>query len=352
MRTMSRQGYPVKVWIESVAITVAATSLFACSTPPDSSQSDRGPIGGAAGSQRLGAVEGVGRQEVPPTTFVDARPAALVQGRVVDWGELRPLLSEAAGADALQEVVLDRMLQEELAEAGNTVSTDDVEGERELFYAALSADPNVAARLAREVRARQGLGVRRFDRLLRRNAQLRALVRDQVQITEEAVQQMYKILHGPKRQARLMVLSTLRDAQTAIRRVRGGELFADVAVEISTDASAPRGGLLEPVSRADASYPAVMREALWSLEPGEVSSPVFLGDQYAVLMLVDTVDGDGTDPATVRGELTRQVRLNQERLLMDALARRLLADATITIIDDAIRWSWESKRRQAGTTSR
>ena len=36
------------------------------------------------------------------------------------------------------------------------------------------ADPNVALRLLEELRARQGLGQRRFDALLRRNAMLRA----------------------------------------------------------------------------------------------------------------------------------------------------------------------------------
>ncbi|MCZ6542944.1 MAG: hypothetical protein O6768_04705, partial [Planctomycetota bacterium] len=40
------------------------------------------------------------------STVIDARPAAMVNGMVVEWGELRPLLNEAAGAEVLQEIIL------------------------------------------------------------------------------------------------------------------------------------------------------------------------------------------------------------------------------------------------------
>jgi parvulin-like peptidyl-prolyl isomerase len=308
--------------------------LFACAGPSDSSQN---LIGGSP----IGVSPGTDAEEVPPSTLIDARPAALVEGRVVDWGELRPLLSEAAGADVLGEVILDRVLTPALDEAGILITDDDVAAERARFYSALNDDPDVAVRLARQVRARQGLGRWRLQMLLRRNAGLRALVRDRVVVSDEAVSRMFEIIHGPKRQARLMVLPTLVEAQAAINRVKAGELFADVAVEISNDSSAARGGLLEPISQADPSYPQAMREVLWSLVPGELSRPVFLGESYAVMTLVRALEGDGTDIEAVRPELEAQVRLNQERILMDELARQLLTEANITIIDDGIKWSWD-----------
>ena len=302
--------------------------------------------GSGSGKARIGVVEGLGRDAVPPSTMVDARPAALVNGRIVDWGELKPRLNEAAGADVLAKVILDRMLARELDDAGILITAEDVDAERALFYDTLSDDPDVAARLARQVRARQGLGPSRLSKLLERNAALRALVRDRVEINDEAVRRMYDVVHGPRRQARLIIAPALNDAQAAINRVNAGELFADVAVEVSTDTSAARGGLLEPISRADASYPQVMREALWALVPGELSRPVFLNDRYAVLSLVRVVDGDGADFYAVRPDLERLVRLNQERILMDNLARRLLTEASVTIIDDEIKWSWDSRKNR------
>jgi parvulin-like peptidyl-prolyl isomerase len=324
---------------------VALTALFACAGPSDSPDTLAGG-GLGSGKPQIGVVDGLGRDDVPPSTMVDARPAALVEGRIVDWGELQPLLNEAAGADVLAEVILDRMLEAELDDAGILITDQDVDAERALFYSTLSDDPDVAARLARQVRARQGLGPLRMDELLKRNAALRALVRDQVEINDEAVRRMYEIIHGAKRQARLIVVPTLNDAQAAINRVAAGELFADVAVEVSTDTSAARGGLLEPISRADASYPQAMREALWALVPGELSRPVFLSDRYAVLSLVRVVDGDGADFSAVRPDLERLARLNQERILMDDLTRRLLTEANVTIIDNEVKWSWDSRRNR------
>ena len=65
-----------------------------------------------------------------------------------------------------------------------------------------------------------------------------------------------------------------------------------------------------------------------------------------MLSLVRVVGGDGADLDAARPDLERQVRLNQERILMDDLARRLLAAATVTIIDDEIKWSWDSRKNR------
>lgn len=336
------QGYPCRLLVETAALTLVFSGLFACAGPSDS-PGRKTP----SESSGRGAIDGAGGDDFVISTFIDARPAALVEGIVVEWGEMRPLLNEAAGAAILQEIVLDRMLTMELARAGLPPVTDrDVERERELFYETLSPDPDVAARLARELRIRQGLGRLRMNRLLRRNASLRALVAGDIAISEEAVVRTHQILHGPTRRARLIVVPSLADAQAAINRVRDGEFFGDVAVTMSTDASASRGGLLAPISRADPTYPEVMREALWAIDPGEVSPAILLDQQYAVLMLLAEVDGDGIALEEDRVELERQVRLNQERLLMDLKARQLLTEASVTIIDAALKGSWDDRAVQ------
>jgi parvulin-like peptidyl-prolyl isomerase len=145
-----------------------------------------------------------------------------------------------------------------------------------------------------------------------------------------------------------MVLPSLAEAQTALNRVRDGEFFGDVAVEISTDASASRGGLLAPISRADPTYPQVMRDALWTLVPGETSTPILLSQQYAVLMLVAEIDGDGVTLEESRVEMERQVRLMQQRLLMNQKATQLLNEAAVTVIDAALKDSWDDRAFQIG----
>src|SRR5690606_24712031 len=142
-----------------------------------------------------------------------------------------------------------------------------------------------------------------------------------------------------------IVLPSLDEARRALARLEAGEPFVDVAVEMSTDASAARGGLLEPVSRADPSYPDALLNALWSLEPGTPSSPILLDDQYAILLLVREIEGQDVQIEAVRPEVERSARLAQERLRMDQLARNLLSDARITIFDEALKESWNRMRR-------
>ncbi len=321
---------PRRQWIGRIGPAAALGVLFACSGPPDSTW----PGTGVVVSTQPPA------QDPIISTVIDARPAAVVNGRIVGWGELRPLLSEAAGAEVLREVILDRMLAGAVAKAGITITANDLEAERELFYSTLSLDRDLAVRLARAVRQRQGLGRERLRRLLKRNASLRALVSGQVQVTDATIRQMSQIIHGPKRQARLIVLPTLAEAQAAVRRVEAGEFFGDLAVELSIDSSAPRGGLLEPISLAAPSDPEALRQTLWSLAKGDVSNPVLMERGYGVLMLLSEIPGQDVDMNEVRGEMERLARLQQQRILMDRLARKLLAEPSVIIIDQAIKSSW------------
>ena len=278
------------------------------------------------------------------STPVDARPAAIVNGRVIQWGELKPLLNEAAGALVLQEVILDRIAAEALARRGLQITNEDVDVEERRFLQSLDPDPDLAMRLANEVRARQGLGPQRFQRLMRRNAMLRALIRGDVRLNEATIQRMFQMIYGPKRQARLIVVPGLVEAQAAIDRVNRGEAFADVAVQVSTDSSAMRGGLLEPISRGDLSYPDALRQALWSLGSGEISSPVLLDTGYAILIFLRETPGEAVDPAQVRSEVERAARLHHERLLMDQLARQMLFQASVQIFDSALQDNWSRQR--------
>jgi len=302
---------------------------YGCATPPDAAapqQSPRPPT-------------------EPAATVVDARPAALINGRSVSWGELRPMLSEAAGAEVLQEVILDRAIERALNDAGLTITQDAVDAERALLLITLSDDPNTALRLLEELRARQGLGTVRFRTLMHRNAALRMLVQPRVRVTEEAAQRMHDTIHGPKRQARLMTLPTLAQARQVAERINQGELFSDLAVELSTDASASRGGLLEPISKSDGSYPDVLRSTLFALEQGELSRPMLIDDRYVLIQHVRDVPGDDVTYLEVRDAMRQEVRQQQERALMDQYARELLREASITIFGESLNESWRMNRR-------
>ena len=278
-------------------------------------------------------------------TPIDARPAALLNGAQIQWGQLRPALTEAAGAAVLEEFVLDTQTTRMLTARSLSIDSAAIERERRLLLETLDPDADVAARLLETLRDERGLGPVRFESLLRRNAGLRALVTDQVTVTGAAIDHLYDITYGNKRQCRLITVPSLQDAEATINRIKGGASFADLAVETSTDASAFRGGLLEPISRRDPAYPEALREALFTLSSDGVSGPILIDRQYAIIRLERDVPGTRPPREEVEEELARVIRLQQERVMMDDLARVMLDDASLTIYDSSLADTWRRRHR-------
>jgi parvulin-like peptidyl-prolyl isomerase len=82
-------------------------------------------------------------------------------------------------------------------------------------------------------------------------------------------------------------LAAARDeAQAAIDRVEDGEVFEDVATEVSDDFTAATGGELGWFREEDVAYGEYF-DALADAEVGEVVGPVETEDGYAALLLVD-----------------------------------------------------------------
>jgi hypothetical protein len=283
-------------------------------------------------------------------------PVAEAAGQPVTWELLQPILAEAAGAQALQELVLDRMLVLELRRRGLSISPEETARERTLVTDTIardaSASPEDTERLLAAVRKRRGLGPARFDRLIERTAGLRKLVATDVTITPEELRQAYDMRHGPRFRARAIMTSTDREAAELLQQLTEGTpqrrpvLFAELATKRSIDPSASRGGILEPISPADPAYPSSIRAALQRLQPGDLSTVIAVDRGFAIVLLEEVTPADGTPFERAAPAIEAQVRLRRERLAMDDLARRLLREADITVIDRSLAWSWQNQPPQ------
>lgn len=288
------------------------------------------------------------RQGVRPSARPDASPRTAAEPPVLayegvnlTWSDLRPSLVELGGSTALGDAILGRAVERELAARSITLGPEAIEAERELLRASLDADPDRSFRLLEEIRRRQGLGPVRFEAFLRRNAGLRALAQPELEITEEALLAQHDVLHGPRRRARLASLATLVDAEAFRRDVAAGASFGELAVRRSNDPSAPRGGLLEPVSRRDPSYPEAFRSTLFAAPVGGATAePALVDGSWLVLQVIEELPGDGRDLAATRAEIEPLVRRAQERLVMDRIARRLVATADPVFFDAGLEAEW------------
>lgn len=331
---------------------MAATALWGCAA------TGRAPRDGAASDNAAQATRNLASPRPADSQGAGGERdvVAIVAGQPVTLSQLAPALLEAAGGQALEEIALDVALRAQLRDAGLAVADADIDTEREALLArfAQTADsqaaPGADARESAEaaltrVRLQRGLGPARFRALLWRTAALRALVRrsDPVTITDDAIAQAHEMAHGPTRIARVIVAPDLAQAQVALRRVNAGEPFSQVAVEMSSDLSAARGGLLEPISLADPSYPSAIRDALASLAPGQRSPPVAIDSGYAIFLLERIEPGDGVPLEQTRDRLTRDLTIREERVRMDRLAQRLLRQVDVRPLDATLERAWRER---------
>ncbi|MEE2680969.1 MAG: peptidylprolyl isomerase [Planctomycetota bacterium] len=268
--------------------------------------------------------------------------------RAITRSRVDSYMTELAGRVALQEAILDAVLAEYLQERGILVTADDITREHNLLMDVLSEDETEGYRLLDEIRLREGLGPVRFSALLARNAALRRLVEDRVELREEAIFAAWDTLHGPRRVARVIVTPTLEQAREAMTLVREGLEFTEVAARSSTDPSSRAGGLLQPISRLDPSWPTGFRETLWALERGAVSEPVLVDGDYLLVMYVDDVPADGLAFEDGRTEAIEVLRRGQERILMDAEARRMLDLIEVEVIDTELGRAWRQELPGSG----
>lgn len=282
------------------------------------------------------------RPASPPVTG-EGPIIALIDNQPVRPEHLAPALYELAGREALREQALDRALARRLSQRGITVTAEMIRREHDLFAVRLAEASDNSGSIREEVWRSRRLGPTRREELFRRNAALRALIAGQVTVSPAETDLAVELAYGSKKIARLILLQNERDA-AEVRRTLGdrppSSEFARFAERRSIDPTSARGGLLPPIHLSDPAYPIVVREALQSLQPGSVSAILPLPEGSALLFL--EFDQPATaPPADARSRLEGELLVQRERAEMDRLARALVAESRISVLDRSLGWSWD-----------
>lgn len=270
--------------------------------------------------------------------------------RQVEWHEILPLLAETAGAIVLEELAIDHALERELASRGIETPEALIKAEVEqlkTMLGGIGSSEEISSDLLERVRSSRGLGPARFRALLVRNARLRALVRDDIHLSDEELSEAFQTRYGPKVVCRIIVTGTEREAADVRRTLTSESLylrerFASEAMKHSLDESGTRGGLLNALSLSDPNYPTIVRKTLERLAPGEVSPVIGLDKGYALLLLEETIPAE-TPPEDARDKVAAHLRMRKERLAMDRLAKSMLQTAGVSVSDESLRWSWSRR---------
>ena len=352
MSNLAPLSYP-NSYVISALLCLLVIPPFACApsarqTEQQAIQSPPAASTSTAGSKQNTIVSASPTDEDPAdtTTISTEKPVAIIDGRRVTWKHLQPLLAEASGGMILEEHILHQQINGELTKANITLNPTAAENEETLLLESINDDPDMAIRLLREIRVRQGLGDQRYANLLWRNAALRALVQTDVELQEDAIKRLYDVMYGAKRTGRIAVYSDLSDAHRAKERIDAGEPFVDIISDSSIATSATTGGKFGPLSQDDPEYPTPLRDTLWNMQLGQYSSPVLFQERYAIIQFIDETPAENITLEQAQPDLQRALRLTQERLLMNEHARGLVNGAEVTIFDLPLKQGHQQYKRQ------
>lgn len=341
-------SYSIAALLCLLVIPPLACAPSARQTEQQVIQSPPAPSTSTPGSNQNAIVSASSTDQDPAatTTISTEKPIAIIDGRRVTWEHLQPLLAEASGGMILEEHILHQQINGELTKANITLNPTAAKNEETLLLESINDDPDMAIRLLKEIRIRQGLGDQRYANLLWRNAALRALVQSDVELQDSAIERLYDVMYGAKRTGRIAVYSDLRDAHRAKERIDAGEPFIDIISDSSIATSAATGGKFGPLSQDDPEYPTPLRDTLWGMELDQYSSPVLFQERYAIIQFIDETPAENITLEKAQPDLQRALRLTQERLLMSQLARRLVNGTEVTIFDLPLQQGHQQYKRQ------
>ena len=265
-----------------------------------------------------------------------------VEGEKIYFDDLRDQLIEAGGGEIFVEVVLDRLIENELKMKNLEVTDQDIQWERDLMMTGIDGDRHHAARLFEEFQQRRGVGEVRLVNTLKRNAGLRKLVAGSVKLNDATIKERFELLYGQKKVLRMILREELKGIKSVLKRLEDGENFIDLAVQLSEDTpSAERGGLLSAISVQDKSYPLAVRDVAKRIKVGELSGVIALDGKYAVFHCEEILPAKKIDFNSVKAEVEKNVRREIEAMKMQILVKGLIQDAEVMVFDGGVKSGWD-----------
>lgn len=284
---------------------------------------------------------------LPAARAQDGDAVVIVNGQPISRTRMVELLMEARGLELMQQLVVLELAKEETRRLKLRVTADDVQGEYERALARIA--PTVDAQgqsLTAEERQKaleillqeKGLSLTEFKIGMERNAHLRKAVEREFQIDDATLREEFARLYGEKAEVRHIQVGDVGGLHEALNRLDTNTDFADVARAVSQNPdTAANGGLLPPFTFNDETLAPVLREAAFSMKPGEVSKPIHVGAWWHILKLERRLPSPDVRFEDVREQVERSL---QDRVIpqqMNRLITTLYQKADVKVLDTALR---------------
>ena len=284
-----------------------------------------------------------------PARADDGDAVALVNGHPVAREELIRVLMESHGVEMLQQLIILQVVKQEGRNRKIRVTSEEIDAEFKSSLDRIAEQAGMSPTEATEKNKRdalqqvldeRGISMAEFMIGMERNAYLRKLVENDIQITEETLREQFARMYGERVVVRHIQIpqNDSRMLNHALELLARGSEFSDVAREFSVNSeTAARGGEMEPFAFTDENIPATLREAAFSLKEGGVSSPVLAGQFFHILKLIRRIPSTQARYEDKREEVARSIREKAIPQAMAKLAMDLFKQAKIRVLDEDLR---------------
>lgn len=280
--------------------------------------------------------------------LADGDAIAIVNGSPISKQKLTDILIESHGLEVLQQLVLLDLAKQETKRRALKISPGDVDREysdtvdRIAAQAGLNgaaATPENKQKALEAMLDNKRISMAEFRLSMERNAHLRRLIEVDLEITDATLKAEFSRVYGEKRVARHIQLSA-RDSDAineALNLLKAGVDFAEVARRLSKHDDRAQGGQMPPFAFDDQNIPAAMREAAFTMNPGDVSTPLIVDQNVQIMKLEQTIAPANVKFEDVRDEIARNIRervINQE---MQKRVSELFDKAKVSVLDKGLK---------------
>jgi foldase protein PrsA len=286
------------------------------------------------------------------SVYADGDAFVIVNGQPISRAQVVDALIEAHGLAVTQQLIVLELAKQETKRRGLEVTPADIDAEfqRSLDQMLPTTDGGDTVSKDNQLQAlklvleQKNISITEFMIGMERNAHLRKAVRQGLHVNEATLREEFARTHGEKVVVRHIqtAVSDSGRLNQALDLLSQGKDFAEVARQLSQNPeTAARGGEMAPFTFADEQIPPALREAAFSLQPGEVSAPIRVEQRFHILKLERRVPPQSARFEDVRHEVEGRLLERIVPRQMGQLAQELFRNAKIRILDPRIRKEYE-----------
>lgn len=266
----------------------------------------------------------IAAQEPAPAPEQQARVLAVVEGMQITDQDLWWYMEQTSGGAILDDLILHRLLQAEADGRQINIGEPLVDDALARLREGHDSEADFERWLRESGQTLKGLRMQLQQELL-----IDRLLEERMDLTDEGIRRYYEShpheFTRPPRVHLLDIVTASLDEAFAVReRLAAGEVFAEVAREMSRDGTAAQGGDRGWLTPDDVLNEPV-RQAVFALEQGQVSDPVQYEDHVHVFLARQVEPERVVDFEQARPEVIKRIRERRgisEELFLALLKRR------------------------------